>query len=340
MINSEQITKAVKLLESSQIVAFPTETVYGLGGDAESDEAIAAIYTAKSRPIFNPLIVHVADKKMAEKYAVFTKTADKLYDAFCPGAITLVLRKRKNSPLSSFVGTDIDTVGIRIPANKHAKMLISEFGRGVAAPSANRSGRISPTSAQHVADEFDGQILQPAMILDGGSTEKGLESTVVWCADDTKPAVILRHGTLTFEAIQKILPNITMNESNIDDNKPSAPGMLSKHYSPKAKVRLNANYAQADEGLLAFGHENLTNAEHIFNLSPSGDLAEAAANLFAGLRELDKSGVTTIAVMPIPNEGIGVAINDRLQRAAVTDKNPRFITLQDDYIKENQLEAC
>jgi len=320
-LNYEEISQAATKLSEGKLVAFPTETVYGLGGDAENAEAVAAIFATKGRPSYNPLIVHVANKAIAERYVVWNDTAETLSNAFHPGPLTLVLPLRPNAPLATAITAGHNSVAIRIPAHPLAMALLERVGKGIAAPSANRSGRISPTRAEHVIAEFDGHVLQPNLIMDGGATNEGLESTIVDCSSDT--AAILRAGTLTVEQLQTHVPTITYSHTT-NDASPSAPGMLSSHYAPNAMLRLNAPAPQKDEAYLAFGtppsSEILADAAKCLNLSPSGDIREAAQKLFDALRTLDALGVENIAVAPIPNQGIGIAINDRLSRAAAPRK--------------------
>ncbi|HTT97295.1 MAG TPA: L-threonylcarbamoyladenylate synthase [Rhizomicrobium sp.] len=300
--NAHGITLAAGALREGKLVAFPTETVYGLGADATNGEAVAAIFAAKGRPAFNPLIVHVKDHAAAEALVEFTPEARKLADAFWPGALTLVLPRKDNSPLSLLVSAGLDTVAIRVPSHPVAQMLVAQTGP-IAAPSANTSGRISPTTAAHVAEELGGKV---EIILDGGSAQVGVESTVVGF-EDGKP-VMLRPGGISREDIERIAGPLAV----VTAAKIQSPGQLESHYAPHAKLRLNARDTRPGESLLGFGTEA---SQASCNLSPSGDLNEAAANLFAMLRALDKKS-NAIAVMPIPNEGLGEAINDRLKRAA------------------------
>lgn len=302
-----EIKKAALLLQQNALVAFPTETVYGLGGNALSDDAVAAIYAAKGRPQFNPLIVHVVSLEEAEHYAQFNGAARLLASHFWPGPLTLVLPRLKDSPLSLLVSAGLDCVALRSPAHPLAQALLAEANLPIAAPSANRSGRISPTEAAHVRDELGDRI---AMILDGGPCSIGIESTVVELGE--KP-VILRPGSITETQIRQYLPDIQTAGTSAAIH---APGMLASHYAPTLPVRLNALEVQPGEALLAFG-PSIAHALTISqNLSLTGNLQEAAANLFRMLRRLDASNARRIAVMPIPQEGLGVAINDRLTRAA------------------------
>jgi len=314
------IARAALELKSGRLVAFPTETVYGLGADATNGRAVAQIFEAKGRPRFNPLIVHVADTAAAEGIARFTTKAWRLAAAFWPGPLTLVLPRRPESGLSELVSAGLDTVGVRVPSHPVAHTLLEAAGLPVAAPSANVSGHVSPTTAGHVDSDLRDKV---AMILDGGPTEHGLESTVVDATGEC--VVLLRPGAVTREAIEAVLgePVVRGSDSAASEktDTPStqvrSPGQLASHYAPRARVRLNATDLQAGEVLLAFGTPLPAAEGRSENLSPSGDLIEAAANLFAALRRLDATGAATIAVMPIPETGLGEAINDRLRRAAV-----------------------
>lgn len=310
--NSAAIEEAGRLLRAGALVAFPTETVYGLGADATNGRAVAGIFEAKGRPQFNPLIVHVPDLATAETIAVFGPTSRRLAEAFWPGPLTLVLTRRPQSGISDLVSAGLPSIALRVPAHRIAQQVLAAAGRPLAAPSANRSGRVSPTRAQHVADDL-GQ--RPALILDGGAPAHGLESTIVDVRNDGE-AILLRAGAVPREALDALLTAPLSDGPETDDIHPTAPGQLTSHYAPNAALRLNATDLAADEALLAFGPDALLTDGPSFNLSPRGDLAEAAANLFAALRDLDRPGVATIAVMPIPARGLGEAINDRLRRAA------------------------
>lgn len=300
---NSQIEAAAALLRAGGLVAFPTETVYGLGANACDDKAVARIYAAKGRPVFNPLITHVADSQQAFSYGKYIPDAERLMEAFWPGPLTLILPRRHDAALSLLVSAGLDCIGLRAPAHPVAQALIKACGMPVAAPSANRSGRISPTMAAHVAEEL-GEA--DVMILDGGACSVGIESTVLDLSG-AQPA-ILRHGSVTLEMIEKIIGRI----GAACDGAIKSPGMLESHYAPETKLRLNALHVEAGELLLGFGR-----AEHAtLNMSESGDLTEAAANLFSMLRALDKMRASRIAVMPVPMEGLGIAINDRLTRAA------------------------
>jgi L-threonylcarbamoyladenylate synthase len=308
--SDEAIGAAAAHLRAGRLVAFPTETVYGLGADATNSAAVAAIFATKGRPQFNPLIVHVEGMGQGSEHVELTALARRLIDAFWPGPLTLVLEKRTESPVSDLVTGGLTTIAVRSPDHPIARALLAATGRPLAAPSANRSGRISPTQAAHVFSDLGDDI---AMILDGGATAHGLESTVVDARGDAP--VLLRPGAVTAETIEAVL-GCPVTRAKIDEHRPNAPGQLASHYAPNANVRLDALDVRAGEALLAFGPNALATGGPTINLSPSGDLTEAAANLFAALRALDQSGATTIAVMPIPDVGLGEAINDRLRRAA------------------------
>jgi len=305
-ISPENIAKAAQALQAGQLVAFPTETVYGLGADATNDRAVASIFEAKGRPRFNPLIVHVPDTETARGLADFSPMAETLAARFWPGALSLVAPLRKDSNLSLLVSAGLETVAVRVPAVESARNLLRAAGIPIAAPSANTSGRISPTTAQHVAAELGDRV---AIILDGGPCGIGLESTVL--DTTTAPPAILREGGVTAESIEAAL-GVALTVAASNDHAPQSPGMLTSHYAPARPLRMNATTANPGEGLLGFGPA----PKAIRNLSPAGDLGEAAANLFADLRMLDTPPWTGIAVMPIPETGLGRAINDRLRRAA------------------------
>lgn len=315
---TNDVSKAAALLREGQLVAFPTETVYGLGGNALSDAAVAAIYAAKGRPQFNPLIVHVYSIEEAQRYAVFNTLAQQLAQHFWPGPMTLVLPRTANCPLSLLVSAGMDTVAIRVPAHPLAQALLNETALPIAAPSANRSGRVSPTEATHVEDELGGRL---AMILNGGPCSVGIESTVIDATGDT-PA-ILRPGSITAKDIAAMLPHMPYAVIRHPSSAVQSPGQLASHYAPSTPVRLNATSVVADEVLLAFGGTVPRGAKQVLNLSESGDLKEAAANLFRMLRALDAVGASAIAVMPIPEDedanALGHAINDRLKRAATRE---------------------
>ena len=304
------IAEAGRLIRSGELVAFPTETVYGLGGDATNGKAVARIFAAKGRPSFNPLIVHVSDFEAAARLGQFSGQAGKLARAFWPGPLTLVVHRAANAPVSELVSAGLPTLALRIPDHPIARALLVAADRPLAAPSANRSGHVSATRADHVAADLGARA---AMILDGGPTAHGLESTVLDVSGET--VVLLRPGAVTVEAIEAVL-GIPLGRNSGDLAKPVSPGQLASHYAPRAALRLYARDAFPGEAVLAFGPAPILCDGPSINLSPSADLIEAAANLFAALRKLDASGVKTIAVMPIPEIGLGVAINDRLRRAA------------------------
>ncbi|MBE7638297.1 threonylcarbamoyl-AMP synthase [Sneathiella sp. P13V-1] len=305
-INQENIALAARALRSGALVSFPTETVYGLGADATKGNAVANIFEAKGRPSFNPLIVHVPDIETAKRYVTFNKLAEELAVKLWPGPITMVLPRVEDCSISELASAGLPTLAIRIPANPLARTLLKEAGIPVAAPSANLSGKISPTEAQHVADDLGDKV---ACILDGGSCAVGLESTVISLADNK--ITILRPGGISRE---DLLPFGYPVEEAEADAEISSPGMLLSHYAPGCSVRLNAMQKNDGEAFLSFG-SGFEEIEDL-NLSAEGDLKEAAANLFSALHKLDKMKPTVIAVTPIPNEGIGIAINDRLNRAA------------------------
>jgi len=311
----DNIAAAAEALRRGELVSFPTETVYGLGADATNSRAVARVFEAKGRPRFNPLIAHVADLAAAERIAFFPAHARKLAEAFWPGPLTLVLRKRPEGKVSDFVTVGLETVAVRVPAHPVALALIAAAERPVAAPSANKSGHVSPTLAAHVAADL-GEI--PALILDGGPTAHGLESTII---DASEPEVVqLRAGALAADAIERTLgAKIRRAAEAVDPStgeRPVAPGQLASHYAPGAPLRLEATIVRPGEALLAFGPGLPRHDGPTINLSPAGDLVEAGANLFAALRALDASHPTAIAVMAIPDTGIGEAINDRLRRGA------------------------
>jgi L-threonylcarbamoyladenylate synthase len=291
-------------------VAFPTETVYGLGADATNGEAVARVFEAKGRPTFNPLIVHVLGLEQAVIIGSFSATARRLTDAFWPGPLTLVVPRLAETEVSELVSAGLPTIALRAPYHPQARALLKETRRPIAAPSANRSGHVSATHAEHVATDLGDKA---AVILDGGATLHGLESTVVSLAGETP--VLLRPGAISTAAIAEVIGGSLLRI--IERRRaPTSPGQLASHYAPKALMRLNADTWQPDEAVLAFGAVAGRPARAAINLSPSGDLVEAAANLFAALRALDASGAKMIAVTPVPSEGLGEAINDRLERAA------------------------
>jgi len=296
------ISRAAGLLRSGGLVAFPTETVYGLGADATNDTAVAQIFAAKGRPTFNPLIVHVPSLDAARKIAVLDEIAERLAATFWPGALTLVLPLKPNAGIAPLVSAGLSTIAIRMPDHPLAHELLTQTGKPIAAPSANPSGKISPTTAEHVLGGLSGII---DAVLDGGACPVGLESTIL----TTMPTpTLLRPGGLPAEAIEACLGTPLTQRQQTDVL--NAPGQLASHYAPNAKMRLNVTEPNADETLLGFGA-----VEAALNLSPSGNLIEAAANLFGHLHRLDLTA-QSIAVSPIPDHGLGRAINDRLKRAA------------------------
>ncbi len=294
------IAAAVSALEGGKLVILPTETVYGLAADASDPLAVAAIFEAKGRPRFNPLIAHVADLDQAERLAVFDVRARKLVAAFWPGPLTLVLPIRDTEAVCDLARAGLDTVAVRAPAHPLSHAVIAAFGKPVVAPSANRSGRPSPTTFTDAVEET-GPFAATA--LDGGPCEVGLESTVVALIDQPR---LLRPGAVTRDQIEAVIGPLAEAEADAK----RSPGRLALHYAPDAPVRLNAAAPRDGEAFLAFGQPGT------FSLSPIGDLREAAANLFRMLREADRTKPTGIAVAPIPAEGLGEAINDRLKRAA------------------------
>jgi len=310
MVNIEE---AARLIREGELVAFPTETVYGLGADATNERAVARIFEAKGRPRFNPLISHVADAEGARRLVRWSDLAERLAAHFWPGPLTLVLPKAESSPLALLTTAGLDTAAIRAPDHPIAQALICAADRPIAAPSANRSGGVSPTRAEHVAQSLGDRV---KLILDGGPCQVGLESTVL---DLTTPApTLLRPGGATREAIETLIGPIALSHALPAGDAPlKSPGQLASHYAPSRPVRLAATTVEPGEALLAFGPHAPAGARHMLNLSPSGDLTEAAANLFAHLRALDRPDIACIAVMPIPEAGLGLAINDRLRRAAV-----------------------
>ncbi len=308
---------AARSLAAGGLVAFPTETVYGLGADATNPAAIARLYQAKGRPAFNPLIAHVGELSAARQIAGFDATALALAEAFWPGPLTLVLPKTPDCAVADLATAGLDTVAIRIPAHPVARDILRVFGGPVVAPSANLSGHVSPTTAAHVQSDLAGRI---DLIVDGGAVAVGVESTIVGCFLEP---MLLRPGGVPRADIERLLGRALVQppeDADSDNGQPLAPGMLASHYAPRTKVRLNAIHLEPGEALLAFGLGAISGidaASTVMNLSERGDLAEAAANLFGYLRTLDTKGAHTIAVMPIPHDGLGEAINDRLRRAAV-----------------------
>ncbi|MBY6067515.1 threonylcarbamoyl-AMP synthase [Leisingera aquaemixtae] len=297
------IARAAQLLQAGQLVSFPTETVYGLGADARQGKAVAAIYEAKGRPSFNPLIAHVHSAEAARRHVEWNDVAEQLAEAFWPGPLTLVLPLREGHGISPLVTAGLETLGVRVPAHPAAQALLRELDGPVAAPSANPSGKISPTTAAHVKAGLDGRI---AAILDDGACGVGLESTIIGLAGPEP--VLLRPGGLAAEKIEAVLGR-KLAERDVHDPL-TAPGQLLSHYAPGAPVRLNADAPGEGELYLGFGPGPCD-----LNLSEHGDLAEAASNLFGHLHQLDALG-KPIAVAPVPEHGLGEAINDRLRRAA------------------------
>jgi L-threonylcarbamoyladenylate synthase len=311
------VAKAADCLAQGGLVAFPTETVYGLGADAANPAAIALLYQAKGRPAFNPLIAHVGNIAAAQRLARFDARAMVLAKAFWPGPLTLVLPKTADCPVADLATAGLETIAIRVPAHPLALDILRAFGGPVVAPSANLSGHVSPTTAAHVESDLAGRI---DLIVDGGPVEVGVESTIVGCFDEP---MLLRPGGLPRAEIERVLGRALAQppeDADSESGQPLAPGMLASHYAPRTKVRLNALSVEAGEVLLAFGSVALPGvdaATTVMNLSARGDVTEAATHLFGYLRALDARGARGIAVMPVPHEGLGEAINDRLRRAAV-----------------------
>ena len=309
--NAETIAVAAACLRAGGLVAMPTETVYGLAADATSGAAVAGVYVAKGRPTFNPLIAHVLDTASARREGMFSSEADRLAEAFWPGPLTLVVAAAPKCRVSLLARAGLDSVAIRVPAHETARALIDAAGMPLAAPSANRSGRVSPTTAAHVLADLDGRI---DWILDGGPARHGLESTIVACLEAAP--TLLRPGAIAREAIEAVL-QAPVAVRDQPERIPNAPGQLQSHYAPRARLRLEAGDAASDEAALDFaGALAGAAAAARLDLSPSGDLVEAASNLFAYLRALDETGAERIAVAPVPHGSLGVAINDRLRRAA------------------------
>jgi len=315
--DSAAIAEAVRVLEAGGLVAFPTETVYGLGADATNGQAVARLYEAKGRPAFNPLIAHVVGLEAARLLARFSADAARLAETFWPGPLTLVLPRTVACPVADLATAGLDSIAVRVPSHAVARAILEAFAKPVVAPSANRSGHVSPTAAAHVLADLGGRI---ELIVDGGATPVGVESTIVACLDEP---VMLRPGGVAREAIERALAKPLAQRSaeftRAADGAPLAPGMLVSHYAPRTPLRLDAVGVADGEALLAFGPilpDRHARAVRVLNLSQAGDLIEAAANLFSHLRALDGAGVKTIAVMPIPHHGLGEAINDRLTRAA------------------------
>ncbi len=307
----EGIAAAAACLRLGGLVAMPTETVYGLAADATSDKAVAAIYVAKDRPAINPLIAHVLDIEAAREHGLFGPEAETLASAFWPGPLTLVLPVASSCRISLLARAGLDSVAVRSPSHETARALIESAGVPLAAPSANRSGAVSPTTAAHVTADLDGRI---DFILDAGPCRHGLESTIVACLRG-RPQ-LLRPGALTREEIESAL-RAPVDAPTVTQTAPNAPGQLSSHYAPKVELRLGAADVSAEEAALDFGGVLKGGTPRArLDLSPSRDLEEAASNLFSHLRALDAAGVARIAIAPIPSHGLGAAINDRLRRAA------------------------
>jgi L-threonylcarbamoyladenylate synthase len=328
-VTQEALAEAIRCLRVGGLVAFPTETVYGLGTDATNGKAIARLYDAKGRPIFNPLIAHVHGAARARGLGIFDTVAARLADAFWPGPLTLVVPRQPDCPVADLATAGLATIALRVPAHNVARDLLAAFGGPIVAPSANRSGHVSPTTAQHVLADLRGRI---DLVLDGGPSPVGLESTIVACIGEP---TLLRPGGLPRADIERVLGH-SLADSPIEaterDAAPLAPGQLASHYAPRTPLRINAHRVVAGEALLAFGEPLPPGTGHavsVLNLSPGADMIEAAANLFSYLRSLDALGTPAIAVMPIPQSGLGEAINDRLRRAAVprpdeTSLQPRY----------------
>ena len=316
----EAMERALALLRGGDVVAIPTETVYGLAGDATNGIAVARIFEAKGRPRFNPLIAHVADMAMAERIALFDPLSKKLAQAFWPGPLTLVLPQRPGNGIHPLVTAGLDTIALRMPRGFGGE-LIARLGRPLAAPSANSSGKISATTAQAVAADLGARI---KLVVDGGATPVGLESTIVKA--EASAVRLLRPGGIAAGEIEAVIGMKLLRGGAVGVE---APGMLASHYAPGAAVRLNAGTVGEGEALLAFGSQRAEGWRHaaaFLNLSVSGDLREAASNLFAYMQDLDRSGARTIAVEPIPFDGLGEAINDRLSRAAAPRDNTQPTT--------------
>jgi len=311
------VAAAARFLAEGGLVAFPTETVYGLGADATNPAAIARLYQAKGRPSFNPLIAHVRDLSAGMRIGRFDAQAMALAKAFWPGPLTLVLPKTNDCAVADLAPAGLDSVAIRVPAHPVARAILRAFGGPVVAPSANLSGHVSPTTAAHVQSDLAGRI---DLIVDGGAVAVGVESTIVGCFDEP---MLLRPGGVPRGGIERVLGRALVQPPEYADNdtsQPLAPGMLASHYAPRTRLRLNAEGIETGEALLAFGPAGVPGvdaATAVMNLSAQGDLAEAAANLFGYLRALDAKGARAIAVMPVPHHGLGEAINDRLRRAAM-----------------------
>lgn len=312
--DSAGIAEAARLIAAGGLVAFPTETVYGLGADATNARAVARLYEAKGRPTFNPLIAHLADMEAAKRVGRLNATALRLAEKFWPGPLTLVVPVQRNCPVCDLARAGLDTVAIRLPSHPVAHPLLVAVGKPVVAPSANRSGHVSPTTADHVLTDLRDRI---DLVVDGGPTLFGLESTILDCTGEQP--MLLRPGTIPRDRIEQALGMKLADSASGGGKAPKAPGLLTSHYATRARLRLDADEVRPQEALLSFGPARPAGADRAafeLNLSPSGDLVEAAANLFAHLRALDATEVNSIAVMPIPATGLGEAIRDRLVRAA------------------------
>jgi L-threonylcarbamoyladenylate synthase len=314
LLTPEQLPRAAALLRAGELVAFPTETVYGLGADARNARAVAAVFAAKGRPSFNPLISHFPSAEAAFAEVVADERARQVAACFWPGPLTLVLPRRASSRIDALTGAGLTTLAVRVPAHPMAQALLREAGVPVAAPSANRSGQVSPTNAAHVLAGLDGRL---AAVLDGGPCTVGLESTVLDLS--TPVATLLRPGGVPREALEAEIGPLALAGATEGEAARPSPGMLLSHYAPGLPVRLEAREVAPDEALLAFGPA-LPGTRVVWQLSESGDVVEAASRLFAGLRWLDaegaRLGLNGIAAMPVPEQGLGAAINDRLRRAA------------------------
>lgn len=312
MLENTQCQKALDCLKKGELVILPTETVYGIAADAQNEEAVKKIFKAKNRPDFNPLISHYAEVSEIDKDVVLDSRARKLLEKFSPGPLTLVLNKKENSRISDLVSSGLKTAAVRIPEKELSLELLKSFAAPVAAPSANLSTELSPTQIEHLNPKLLDQV---SLVLDQGPCEHGIESTIVDLSTDK--VIVLRFGSITSQEIEETLGEKVFLKD--DSGEVKAPGSLLKHYAPKTKLRLNSKEALSEnDALLAFGEpgSNTQAFQKVINLSPKADLAEAARNLFASLHSLDKEAFQSIAVMPIPEQGLGLAINDKLIKAA------------------------